>query len=203
MANGDFIAHVDDLFRRFLQQKRHQRRIYLPFFQHEIFKLLSISHPPDTVMFLHQLVAGADVRGGHLFLRGKLVFYDFKHPVEARQRKHQHHHAANTRRFNKLFIGVGDVVQVFTIAFGFGVLLTANRHIQLGGGFARQNFAQPFHQSRRQRRVNHKVGAGKTEDDAGLNRGGQAGIDEQLPFFGAVNGYEKRQRAGRHDELAD
>ena len=161
-------------------------------FEDKILKLLGIGHAPDAVVLFHQLVAGPDVRGGHLFLRGKLVFNDFKHPVEARQGKHQHHHAANARRFNKLFIGVGDVVQVFTIAFRFGVLLTANRHIELGGGFAGQDFAQPFHKSRRQRRVHHKVGAGKTEDDAGLDRGGQAGIDEQLAFIGTMNGNEKR-----------
>ncbi|MNZ61744.1 hypothetical protein D3C78_798450 [compost metagenome] len=77
------------------------------------------------------------MRCRHLFLWCKLIFNDFKHAVKTGQREHQHHHAADTRRFNKLLIGAGDVVQIFAIAFGFSVLLATNCHVEFGGGFDR------------------------------------------------------------------
>ena len=138
-------------------------------------------------MLFYQLVAGAHVGGRHLFLRRELVFDDFKYPVESRQREHQHHHPANARRFDKLLVGAGDVVQVLTVAFRFRVLLAANRHIQFSGSFARQDLPQPLDQSSGQRGVNHKVGTREAKDDARLFGGGQAGIDEKLPFIGAMN----------------
>ncbi len=83
---------------------------------------------------------------GHLFLRREFIFDHLKYAVEARKGKYQHHHAANAGRFNKLLIGGGDIAQVLPVAFRFGVLLTANRHIQLGRGFARQDLTQPLHE---------------------------------------------------------
>ncbi|MNC50869.1 hypothetical protein D3C75_1001350 [compost metagenome] len=74
------------------------------FRQHKIFKLLGISHTPDTIVFLHQLIAFANALGSDFFLRGKLIFNHLENPVKTRKCKYQHHHAANTRRFNKLLI---------------------------------------------------------------------------------------------------
>ena len=143
------------------------------------------------------------MRGGHLFLRRESVFNHLKDPVETRQRKHQHHHTANAWRFNKLLVGRRDIAQVLPVAFRLGVLLTANGHIQLGGGFARQDLAQPLHQRGRQRGVHHEIGAGETKHDAGLGAGGQAGIDKQFPVVGTVNGQQKRHNGGRRNQFAD
>ncbi len=138
-------------------------------------------------MLLNQLVAGADVRGGHLFLRRESVLNHLKDPVEARQRKHQHHHATNARRFDELLIGRGDIAQVLPVAFCFGVLLATNGHIQLGGGFTRQDLAQPLHQRGGQRSVHHKIGTGEAKHDAGLGAGSQAGINKQFPVVGTMD----------------
>ncbi len=83
--------------------------------------------------------------GRHLFLRRKFVFDDFKDAVEARQGKHQHHHAADPRRFDKLLIAMGKIEQIFAVTFGLRVFLTADRHIQFSGGFTGQDLAQPLH----------------------------------------------------------
>ena len=202
MANHDFVAKIGDFPRCFLEQKRHQRRVDLLLIQHKVFEFLSIRHTSDTVMLFDQLIAGADVRGGHLFLRREPVFNDLKYAVEPRKRKHQHHHAANARRFDKLFICGGDITQVFPIAFRFSVLLTANRHIQLGGGFARQDLPQPFHQRGRQRCVHHEIGAGEAKYNAGLGAGGQAGIDKQFPVICAMDGEQKRYDGRWRDQFS-
>ena len=142
------------------------------------------------------------MRCGHLFLRRECIFDDLKNPVKSRQRKDQHHHAANAGRFDKLLIGGGDITQILPVAFRFGMLLTANRHIQLGGGFARQDLAQPLHQGGRQRSVDHKIGAGEAKHNAGLSAGGQAGIDKQFAVIGTVYGQQKRHGGGGRHELA-
>ncbi|VFS64371.1 Uncharacterised protein [Raoultella terrigena] len=67
----------------FRLQQRHQLRCDLPLIQHEVFKLLGIGHSPDAVVLFNQLIAGADVGGGHLLLRRKTVLDDLKYPVEA------------------------------------------------------------------------------------------------------------------------
>ena len=159
----------------------------MPFIQHKILELLGVSHPPHTIVLFDQLIAGADVGGRHLFLRGEFVFDDFKHPVKARQGKHQHHHAADPRRFNKLLIAMGKIEQIFAVTFGLRVFLTANRHVQFGGGFTGQDLAQPLHQRRGQRSVNHKIGAGEAKHNARLRRRGQTGIDKQFAFISPVD----------------
>ncbi len=159
----------------------------MPFIQHKILELLGVSHPPHTIVLFDQLITGADVGGRHLFLRRKFVFNDFKHPVKARQGKHQHHHTADPRRFNKLLITVDQVEQILPITFRFCMLLTANRHIQFSGGFTGQDLAQPLHQCRGQRGIHHKVGAGEAKHNARLRRRGQAGIDKQFAFFCPVD----------------
>ncbi len=153
-------------------------------------------------MLLNQLVAGADVRGGHLFLRRESVLNHLKDPVEARQRKNQHHHAANAGRFDELLIGRGDIAQVLPVAFRFGVLLATNGHIQLGGGFTRQDLAQPLHQRGGQRSVHHKIGTGEAKHDAGLGAGSQAGINKQFPVVGTMNGQQKRHNGRRRNQFA-
>ena len=110
MTDDDAVAEIGKFVPRFRLQQRQQPRRDLPFIQHEIFKLLGIRHPPDAVVFLYQLIAGAHVGGGHLFLRREAVFDHLKHPVKPRQGKHQHHHPANARRFNKLLIAASNVV---------------------------------------------------------------------------------------------
>ena len=110
MADDDAVAEIGEFVPRFRLQQRQQRRRDLPFIQHEIFKLLGVRHPPDAVMLLYQLIASPHMGGGHLFLRRKAVLDHLKHPVKARQGKHQHHHPANTRRFNKLLIAASNVV---------------------------------------------------------------------------------------------
>ena len=80
-------------------------------------------------MLFHQLIAGANVGGRHLFLRRELIFNDFKNPVEPRQRKDQHHHATYARRFNELLIAAAQIQQILAIALGLRMFLTANRHV--------------------------------------------------------------------------
>ena len=202
MTDDNPVAEVGQFVPRLRLQQRQQRRRDLSFLQHEIFKLLRVRHPPDAVMLLYQLIAGAHVGGGHLFLRREAVFDHLKHPVKPRQGKHQHHHPANARRLNKLLIAASDVVQIFTIAFGFSVLLAANRHIQLGRGFPRQDLAQPFHQGAGQWRINHKIGTREAKHDARFGMGGQAGIDKQLALVAAMDRQQKGQRGHRHHQFA-
>ena len=139
--------------------------------------------------------------GCHLFLRREAVLDDLKYPVKPRQSKHQHHHAANPRRFNKLLITLGNVVQVFPIALGFRMLLAANCHIQFGGGFTRENLTQPLNQRAGQRRVNHKIGAGEAKNDAGFGVRCQTGIDKQFTFIRTMDREKKRQRRYWRDEF--
>ena len=82
------------------------------------------------------------------------------------------------------------------------MLLTANRHIQLGGGFARQDLPQPFHQRGRQRCVHHEIGAGEAKYNAGLGAGGQAGIDKQFPVICAMDGEQKRYDGRWRDQFS-
>ena len=112
----------------------------MPLLQHKVFKLLGVRHSAHAIVLFHQLVAGTNVSGRHLFLRRELVFDDFEYPIKARQREHQHHHATNTRRFNELLITGLEINEIFAVAFGFGVLLAADSHIQFSGGFTWQNF---------------------------------------------------------------
>ena len=187
MTNHDLLAEIGHFFGYFLLQQRHQRRGNLPFIQHKIFEFLGIGHASNAIVLFDQLVTGADVGRGHLFLRRKFVFDNFEDPIESGQSKHQHHHAAYPRCFDKLFIAAGQIQQIFTVAFGFRMLLTANRHIQLGGSFTGQDLTQPLDQCRRQRRVDHKVRAGKTKHNAGFRRSRQTSIDKQFAFVSAVN----------------
>ena len=153
-------------------------------------------------MLFDQLVTGAHVSGSHLFLRREAVLDDLKYPVKARQGKHQHDHPADPRRFNKLFIAAGKIVQVFPIAFRFRMLLAANRHVQFGGGFTRQNLAQPLDQRAGQRRVNHKIGAGEAKNDTGFGMRRQASIDKQFAFICTMDWQKKRQRGHRRNQFA-
>ena len=82
------------------------------------------------------------------------------------------------------------------------MLLTANRHVQLGRRFARQDLTQPFHQSAGQRRINHKIGTREAKNDACFGMGGQAGVNKQLTPIAAVDRQQKRQRRHRHDQFA-
>ena len=202
MTDDNPVAEVGQFVPRFRLQQRQQRWRDLSFLQHEVFKLLRVRHPPDAVMLLYQLIAGAHVGGGHLLLRREAVFDHLEHPVKPRQGKHQHHHPANARRLDKLLIAASDVVQIFAIAFGFGVLLAANRHIQLGRGFTRQDLAQPFHQSAGQGRINHKIGTREAKNDARFGMGGQAGIDKQLALVAAMDRQQEGQRGHRHHQFA-
>ena len=142
------------------------------------------------------------MRGAHLLLRGEFILNHLKHAVEARQCENQHHHAADPRRFDKLLISRGDITQVFPITFRFGMLLTANRHVQLGGGFARQDLAQPLHQGGRQWGIDHEIGTGEAKYDTGLSAGSQAGIDKQFAVVGTVNGQQKRHDGCRRNQFA-
>ncbi len=60
------------------------------------FQTPGVRHSAHAIMLFHQLIAGANMSGRHLFLRRELVFDHFEYPIKARQRKHQHHHATNT-----------------------------------------------------------------------------------------------------------
>ena len=152
-------------------------------------------------MFFYQLIAGANVGGGHLLLRRKAVFDHLKYPVKSRQSKDQHHHAADARRLNKLLIAAGNILQVFAIAFRLRMLLAANRHIQFGGGFTRQNIAQPFNQRTGQRRVDHKIGAGEAKHDARFGMSRQTGINKQFALLAAMEWQQKRQGCHRRNQF--
>ena len=82
------------------------------------------------------------------------------------------------------------------------MLLTANRHIQLGRRFTRQDLAQPFHQGAGQWRINHKIGTREAKNDTRFGMGCEAGIDKQLALVAAVDRQQKRQRRHRHDQFA-
>ena len=140
--------------------------------------------------------------GAHLFLRREDIFDHFEDAIEPWQSKHQHHHAANARRFDKLLITVSDVMEVFAVTLCFRMLLAANRHIKLGGGFARQDLAQPLDGGRREGRIDHKVGAGEAKHNARFGVRGEAGINKQFPLVAAMDWQQKRQRSRRGDEFA-
>ncbi|MNT07074.1 hypothetical protein D3C72_1417630 [compost metagenome] len=142
-------------------------------------------------MLFDQLIAGANVRRRHLFLRREFIFDDLKHTIKTRQREDQHHHPADSGRFDELLVATADVVQVFAIALSFRVLLAANRHIQLSGGFDRQQLAQPLHQRGGVWRINHEIGAGETEDNARLGAGCQAGVDKKLAVIRTMDRQQK------------
>ncbi|MNV66576.1 hypothetical protein D3C71_1593340 [compost metagenome] len=81
------------------------------------------------------------------------------------------------------------------------MLLAANRHIQFGGGFARQYFSQPLDHRCRKRCVNHKVRTCETEDDTGLGLTGQAGIDKQGTGIAVMDRQQERIDRIRHPQL--
>ena len=203
MFDHDAIAEIFQLARHFTLQLRQQRRAEARLVDDEILVLLGIRHAPDAVMLFHQLIAGHHLCLRHLFLRGEFVFNHFKHPIEGWQGEHQHHHALHPRRDNELLLRLRHKGQVFAIAFGFAVLLAADRHVQLGGGFARQDLAQPLHHRRRQRRIDHKIRSGEAEDDAGLGLTGQAGVDKQRARLAVVDRQQERINAVGQTQLAD
>lgn len=71
------------------------------------------------------------------------------------------------------------------------MLLTANRHVQLGRRFTRQDLAQPFHRGAGQRRINHKIGTREAKNDTRFGMGCEAGVNKQLTLFAAVDRQQK------------
>ncbi|MNC39670.1 hypothetical protein D3C75_883400 [compost metagenome] len=203
MLDDHPIAEIFQFFRHFTLQLRQQLRADTRLIHHKILIFLGIGHPPDAIVLFYQLVAGHHLRLRNLFLRRKFVFDHFEYPIKGRQRKHQHHHAFHARRNNKLLLRLRHKIQVFTVAFGFTMLLAADRHIQFGGGFTRQDLPQPLDHRRWQRGIDHKVGAGEAKHDAGFGLAGQAGINEQRARLAVVDRQQERVNPVGHPQLTD